>query len=256
MIERKPEGNNMKKRLFDEEIARMDRREVSDKRAVKRMVDRVLACVGKRVSYSRKADVAKELGRRWIPLFGESLTEHVFLHNLMDGFMEGVIAPKIKEALDLIWKGQKEGKDSYGDADYWFTKYLDNKKVRVSLLKDSVCCRDTDRYIIIEDKVRGRTHIRVIVQEVNSDYPKERYPKRLCLKFFEDRGFVMEYQESLHMTNKGGVYGDIRDTGYVLSFGGEGFSNRVEKALHFYNDLEHVTWLLGCMVEELKSGGK
>lgn len=241
---------------YDEEIARMERRGALEKRAVKRMVNKVLACVGKRVSYSRKADVAKELGRLWVPRFGTGLTEHVFLHNLMDGFVGGVIAPKIKDALDLIWKGQKDKGDSYGDADYWFTKYLDNEKVRVSLLKDSVCCRDTDRYIFIEDKVRGRTHIRVIVPDEKSDYPHERYPKRLCLQFFKDREFVMDYQESLHMTNKGGVYGDIRDTGYVLSFGGEGFSNRVEKALHFYNDLEHVTWLLGCMVEELKSGGK
>ena len=200
------------------------------------------------------------LGQLLMPLFvpGKVLLENNFLCGIFDGYLQEHVAPYFPKMLDYIWGHQRKKQKGYGDADNYFTKLLKTKMVRVSIIEDVVTCSDDDQFIIIEDLVSGRLHIRLIVDDDKSDYPKEQYPKKLSLRFYQDREFIADYVEKWHMTNKGGVYGDTRDyeKGYVLSYIPTMINKKVEGNLYFYPKIAHIQFLLSNMVDQLKSEEK
>jgi len=230
-------------------IQSMKRRE----KKADRIADAMVECLGKRPdSHMLHMMLPRKLGAKLMPRFRcEYLSSSPLLSGIFDGFIQAHLAPEISRILDLIWEKQKDKVDGYGDADYFFTKYRKNDRVRVSILHDIVCCSEDNLYVIIEDLERERVHIRLIVDDKKSDYPRKPYPTKLCMRFYRDRDFNMEYVEKWHMTNLGGVYGDIRDTGYVLSYD-KTSDYKTERNLSHINEISHVAWLLKRMKDQIE----
>jgi len=224
-----------------------------------KIADAMVACLGKRPNrYMLHMVLPPILGQKLMPLFEYDnmwpLYDSPFLKGIVDGYVESVVCPMISKALEKIWTYQKDKKNSYGDMDYYFTKYRLTDKVRVSVLYDVVTCSDDNRFIVIEDLEEKKVHIRVIVSDKKSDYPKKEYPHRLGLRFYRDRNFIMEFVKEWHMTNKGDVYGDCRDTGYVLTYSmAKKPFDRVEASLYSLQRIAHVGILLSCMSEEVSA---
>jgi hypothetical protein len=236
------------------------RREEYVERRVTEIVDGCIKALGKNKNgpddrhrvYHLKHEVALELGARFAPLFGKELDGHCLINQLVDGFVNAVTCPSIQSMLDFLWLEQKGNEASYGDIDLTFIKYLDNKDVRVSTLRDHCSCWEINKFIFIEDKEAGTIHIRYYYDLKDSDYKKpDAYPKRLWFKFFEDHNFKMDGSD-------GAGYGDLRDDCYILSF--DRTPTRyswkkihTDRCLTFYEKIQAVEFKLHVMVDEIKS---
>ena len=165
-----------------------------------------------------RGKVAEEIGKRLHKLhYDESPTLRNFV---IDSIIDGLVkeyAKTILEQINYIVENQDED-NSYGDADNTVDIILRNEGKDVITIKDNCSCGTEVYWIIINNKEEEKVDIRVIYEEESSDYPKNEYPKRLSLKFYEDRGWSADYIKELHFTNLGGCYGDIRDKGYIISF--------------------------------------
>lgn len=237
-----------------------------DKKKAAKIADDIVACMKpvncNRYDYMKHMILPKELGKKLVPLFeynkkmtSVSELKSPLIEGMVDGFVEAYIAPAFNKYVNILWRKQDKKEDWYGDMDYYFTKYLDNDKVRVSIISDIVTCSDDNMFIIIEDKKRKLAHVRIIVKQQKSDYPRNQYPHKLGLRFYKDRDFNMEYVKELHMTNKGGVYGDSRDEGYVLTYPiGDTWHGKIEHCLHYYAKISHVCSLLSCMTLQVNKG--
>lgn len=159
-------------------------------------------------------------------------------------------------------KAEGEGKKKalwFGDADFWFTLIHDQTEedgsyCRAFEVSNSCTCSDENRWIVIVsgDRFRRDLHVRIIHRHGN--YPRKQYPDKLNVRFFRDRNFVMDFVDKYHMTKLGGVYGDIRDIGYVISYeqrlGGmselDEFSAKKDQfhLHHFYRTWCHFTGML------------
>lgn len=121
---------------------------------------------------------------------------------------------RIRERFDRL----KIKRESYGDIDQTIILIHSTEDKSVFHFKDNCTCSDTNQWIIIHEwnECQEELHIREI--HSRGDYPRSAYPKKLNLKFWKDRNYVCDYVEKHHMTNLGGVYGDIRDVGYTVSY--------------------------------------
>lgn len=113
----------------------------------------------------------------------------------------------------------------FGDMDDYITLIHDTPTKKVFYFENTCSCADVVKWILVWDinEFKSEIHVREINER--SDYPRKQYPKKLGLKFYKDRQFIIDYVEKHHMTKLGGVYGDIRDSGYVISYEKYGMGN-------------------------------
>lgn len=117
-----------------------------------------------------------------------------------------------------VMKGHKPKDHIYaGDLDVYLHILVDTKKKVVYHVRNTCSCAPIVDWIVVWDRDEHCDEIHVREIHAKSDYPKSNYPEKLGLKFYRDRKFVIDYVKKHHMTNLGGVYGDIRDKGYIVS---------------------------------------
>ncbi len=106
-----------------------------------------------------------------------------------------------------------------GDADIYSSIVFENESRKVFHIYNSCSCADVTNWIVVWEKrdAEEKIHVRGFYLDEQSDYPKAQYPDKLNLQFYRDRDFQIKYIEKYHMTNKGSVYGDMRDKGYIIS---------------------------------------
>ena len=211
--------------------------------------------------YMLHVQLPKALGEKFMHLFdhkeSRGCTENPLMEAMLDSYVSNYIGPMIENVLEYIWTNQEGKEEDYGDLDWRFDKYYENSKHRVSLVSDFATMSDKNKWIIVEDKERGRIHIRIIYDDEESDYPESAYPQKLSLQFHKDRDFNMEHVKKLHMTKLGGVYGDSRDTGYVLtlqikdSFLGDLANSK--GCIYYYAKIGHICRMLKYTEDEIKS---
>lgn len=106
----------------------------------------------------------------------------------------------------------------FGDYDDVIELIHDTPKKKVFLFHDTCTCADINKWILVWDIEENREYIHVREIHNKSDYPRSQYPKKLNVNFYKKRKFIIDYVDEYHMTKLGGVYGDIRDIGYVISY--------------------------------------
>lgn len=95
-------------------------------------------------------------------------------------------------------------------------------------------------------------HVRDVWSGKDSDYvASNQYVKRPSFKFYQDRGWSLEFQEQLHMTALGGVYGDSRDKGYVISATGSVIVN-TSSYIHYYASINNFFSMLSSWVTQIR----
>lgn len=189
--------------------------------------------------------IGKTLGSHQPDKYGFSFAEQVY-----NGFVKSIY-PVLLAHVESIWKNQLDKQAAYGDADTFIEKVKNSKSVRAFTVKDVATCADENKFIVIQDLERKEIHVRVIWQY--GDYPRSKYPQKPTLRFWKDRGFVCDYVEQYHMTNKGGVYGDERDMGFVYSHSYGEFGVRAnESNIFFYAIQRRFLFTLFCVVCELE----
>jgi hypothetical protein len=207
-------------------------------------------------SFCLRVDVPFAMGKDFIPLFrykDERISvRSPLIENMFDSHIFHNICPLVLKDLDTLWDKQVYDKYSYGDMDFTFEKILDNKKVRVAVISDHVTCSDDNLFIVVQDKKRHQVHIRIIKTPEESDYKKSQFCQKPSLEFYRVREYSVNFVEDFHMTDLGGIYGDTRDPGYVLTF-----SYGMMKApydttdlLPYYKTMNHVVDLLMYMSQE------
>lgn len=150
----------------------------------------------------------------------------------------------------------------FGDIDWGIKLIKDTKDKSVFVVSDYVTCSDICKWIVILDRSEwyNNIHIRIIYDK--ADYPKQAYPDKVNLKFWKDRKFICDYVDEYHMTNKGGIYGDIRDKGYVISYMKindpqfTSFDNNIlemNKWYCFYNEWHQFTRLVNYTDKQLRN---
>jgi len=241
--------NEINKKL-DDELKKSIRKDRRRKARAEKIADSMIKCLGKRPDkYMLHMILPKILGRKMLGLFSYDTYDinNPLIDGMMDEYVKHHVCPMLTKWIQKIWKNQKKKSDWYGDIDHSFKKYRDTDAYRVSVIDDYATTSDENKYVIIEDKSRFRIHIRNIVEKNKSDYPRKRHPEKLGLRFYRDRDFNMNYDEKHHMTNLGGVYGDERDQGYVISYDTKYDFLNIKGTLMFRKRINHVMYLLGCM---------
>lgn len=120
----------------------------------------------------------------------------------------------------IAYKITKENKNFFvGDMDVCIDLVFENKRRKVLHVRNTCSCANVVNWIVVWENHKGteEIHVRGFYPNNESDYPKSNYPQKLSLKFYRDRDFQIKYIEKYHMTNKGSVYGDMRDKGYIIS---------------------------------------
>lgn len=184
--------------------------------------------------------VAEEVGKRLHQLhYGD---ENKSLSNLViDSIIDGQVidyCEDIKKQIRFIAKEQKQNNyedTSFGDYDNSFKLILESEKKNVYTLE----CHCGDGYwLIVDDKGRNKIHIREIDEKI--------------LKLYKDRKYQLDYVEKLHYSSKlGGVYGDIRDSGYILSFSTDRiYSSETNKNISFIEKQRQFVQNLGSVFSE------
>lgn len=177
--------------------------------------------------YSMHMTLPNMLGKHFMPVVCPDPTRNTFMERMVDGYTFYHMCPELVKSLDFMWENQKKDEHGYGDLDVYFAKLVDKEHVRVSLMRNTCTCSDINKWIIMEQKFpkeagggRWKIHVRHYCDEEESDYPKAQYPKKIGLKFWEDRDYICDFVKDWQFTNKGGVYGDERDydKGYIISF--------------------------------------
>jgi hypothetical protein len=93
-------------------------------------------------------------------------------------------------------------------------------------LRNVCTCADISEWIVVVINQEGKCeiHVREILSnkqddagnEIEADdYGSWGSPRKLA--FWKARGFVMDFVKGHHMGKLGGVYGDLRDPGFVIS---------------------------------------
>ncbi len=181
----------------------------------------------------------------------ENAGENKFIEFLLDKHIQSVY-PKFKDNTDFLESYLREhGEQSFGDADAWSKLILDTEDKTVIEFSDVVTCSEENHWLIINDKKRRRIHVRIIWDYPYSDNRKgNEYVNRPNLKWWKERDFNVEYIEELHMTRLGGVYGDARDKGYVLTYS-YGYG-RQDTVWHVYSKFVHIFRNINWAVKELR----
>lgn len=193
------------------------------------------------------------------PLFVSLLGEHMASYKgWLFAWAEKARARMLKEVSPL------KASIYAGDLDVHLQMIVDNKKKTVFHVRNSCSCADIVDWLVVWDHDEGAEEIHVRqVWTTGHDYKKNnQFTQRGNLKFWKDRGYVVDYVEKHHMSRLGGVYGDIRDSGYIASFKrytGElaGLSESMEdgpdRLGHFYNDWKHAIYNLDWIASEFDS---
>lgn len=204
-------------------------------------------------------------------IFGEQLHRFNYKENqglprcypiekMYDGHITHLL-PEIRRNINAIWKLQKEAEQSYGDIDWSVKKVYENGKTRVLHFVDHVTCSDDNQFMVLEEISLStkKTHIRCVSHEKTMSSTKI-YQEKLPLRFYKDRGWTCEYIEKYHMKKLGGSYGDVRDTGYVLSFERDKhwLTKRVKyrnegRNIGFYSIQNQAVGLIQLTADELRS---
>lgn len=136
---------------------------------------------------------------------------------------EALLGKHILSHSNMLWEWVVKAKelcltDKYayvGDLDVYLDMVYD-KAGRVAFhIRNTCTCAPISQWLIVWDKEEFEEQIHV--RELHDKWKKNSYPKQLSLKFYEKREFVMEYVDKYHMGELGGIYGDIRDPGYIIS---------------------------------------
>lgn len=120
-------------------------------------------------------------------------------------------------------KKPKDG-EWVGDMDTWLYVIMDSESKTVFRLYDSPTCADINNWIIVYDHCETEESVYIAqiwmdsVGRFKSDYPKTQYTTRPNLKFWKDREYNTDFEDKYHFTKLGGIYGDSRDPGYLISF--------------------------------------
>jgi hypothetical protein len=193
----------------------------------------------------------------------ESLTENYWLFEFFNEYLK-LCFPEFEQAFNTVWEKQTDNKTSYGDFDYTLTKVFEGQykeperlvkspfeegemwdiggqihELKTLLYKDHSSCANHTSFLIQQDKevTTIKYHIRIIYDK--SDYTKNnQYVNKPNLKWYKDRGYIIDYVENLHMTPLGGCYGDCRDNGFITTFKKNMYGLEVEKGtmskFHYY----------------------
>lgn len=139
----------------------------------------------------------------------------------------GLYCPLIEKWIDTIFEKQKEKKESYGDYDWTVTIIKNTPEKRVLFFDNHCTCADINQFIIIQDyrkDYKKTTHIRLVWGK--SDYRKgNNYVHRPNLKWYEDRGYDLEFNDKWHTGPLGGSYADCRDQGFLMTFSKDLFTH-------------------------------
>lgn len=144
----------------------------------------------------------------------QSGIDNYYFERLFDDYVS-VQGEKIVGWVKKIFELQKEETRSYGDADWSVDIIKNTPKHKVMRVRDHVTCGDLTDFLVT--LTENKLHIRKLWK--NSDYRKgNQYVSCPNFKFYKDRNFNMEFNERLHHTPLGGVYGDARDDGYIVTY--------------------------------------
>lgn len=179
---------------------------------------------------------------------------------------------KFAQAMYDALKGVKGKKKMlwFGDMDDYVTLIVDKPEKKVFHFRNTCSCADVVQWIFVWDTggLKHEIHVREINEK--SDYPKAEYPKKLGLRFYKDRDYIIDYVAKHHMTKLGGVYGDIRDKGYVISYEryeiDEPLNAKANQAIvnlnahgkdmfhihHYYGVHSNFTFTLQCIYRDLQ----
>lgn len=147
------------------------------------------------------------------------------------------------------------------------------KEVKVLLIDDHSSCADITKFLVFQEREENRTfgkndeiikgwdytyHVRIVWDDDVTDYKKGvQHVSCPNLKWYEDRGWTLDYIEKYHMGPLGGSYADCRDDGYVLTakletrFGDKRW--KVEKGVrHRFHQFEFVCRNINGALYELK----
>lgn len=122
----------------------------------------------------------------------------------------------VKKAYEI---SKKQENFYAGDADVYLNLVYDTPKIKAFVVKNTCSCADVVNWLVVWEtsRIMTKIHVRELYPDSESDYPSSDYPSKLNLQFFKDRNFNINYIQEYHMTKNGGVYGDSRDKGYVIS---------------------------------------
>lgn len=158
-----------------------------------------------------------------------------------------------------LFKESKLKKTWFGDMDTIITLVIDTPEKKVLTLESTCSCADITKWLIVwdDDELKSDIHIRELYRRGDG---RPLGTDRPTLKFHQQREFEMDYVEKHHMTKLGGVYGDIRDAGYIISYEiyhGK-FGKKMNKFIkdrfhiaHFYEKWKHFTFYLKCTESEI-----
>lgn len=221
------------------------RKEDREKRIVNKAIDEVIKALGSKPSYHRKALLCEEIGQRLAPALQRDIQDHPLFLYAADYYVQYTVCPDLMSMLNMIWEKQTDTEDTYCDADIRFTKLVDTKDQRVTLIGDSSVCSDVNQFIIMEKKngygFEQRVHIRVVYKNKkrNKDIYQTRTPN---LKFYKDLNYYIEYPhyDDSHVVM---FHADPKETHY-----------RPQHCLHYLPKLQQVYALLdvvqSCIEED------
>lgn len=170
----------------------------------------------------KEAEVAKEIFS-W-RYENESTIENHRFDNMFDRYLQ-LHLPDIEKWIDTIFEKQKENKKDYCDIDWGITIVMNTDSKRVLFVDNYVTCADITKFLVIQDvrkNYKKTTHLRLVWDDDATDYKgTNQYISRPSFKWYEDRGFDLNFKQEWHMTKLGGSYADCRDAGFLMTFSKE-----------------------------------
>lgn len=200
--------------------------------------------------------------------------------NLFGEMVNEYILPNVKTNLKILLERVIKADGKSFELHYYYPKLLDKREKQYDIgeklwaliypdLPYDPNKSDPDNIIytigvtgnrdwLIQIQVRSdeieEFHVRDVWSEKESDYVDgNRYVKRPSFKFYQDRGWSLDFQDKLHMTALGSVYGDSRDQGYVISASGITNLNK-SSYIGFYHSIELFFSMLSSWALQITEG--